>query len=326
MDNRPVSIHVRHLTRTYPGRGRDKQPVIANDNLSFEVRRGEIFGLLGANGAGKTTLIYQLMGLMQPDAGEISLEGIDVIRTPDKVKQIVGFLPQTGLPMRYVEVERALHYTGRLRGQTDTDARQQARLLIDELGIGDHAQRFVNKLSGGMLRLANFAMALMGWPQVLILDEPTNELDPHKRRVVWEMIARLNRERGVTCILVTHNVLEAERVIQHVAVMKAGRIVAQGTPGALKLYTGAKVRLEFRLKDGEQLAEDELHALAALGTVDSTRQDEYCLHLQPETVSAATDSLMNRIGLARLDDFRLAPPTLEEVYLEFDSEQQGVSR
>lgn len=325
MDDQPVSIHVQNLTCSYPGRERDKRTVVANDNLSFEVRRGEIYGLLGANGAGKTTLVYQLMGLMRPDAGHVCLEGIDVVKTPERVKRIVGFLPQTGLPMRYVEVERALHYTGRLRGQTNTDARQQARQLIAELGIGDYAQRFVNKLSGGMLRLANFGMALMGWPQVLLLDEPTNELDPQKRRLVWEMIAHLNRERGVTCILVTHNVLEAERVIQRVAVMKAGRIVAQGTPGELKLYTGGKARFEFRLKAGERLRADEFEALSALGAVDTPRPDEYCVHLRPETVSAATDTVMNRIGLARLDDFRLAPPTLEEVYLEFDSEQQGVA-
>jgi ABC-type multidrug transport system ATPase subunit len=323
MYNQPVSIHVQNLTCTYSGRGHDKRPVVANDNLSFEVRRGEIFGLLGANGAGKTTLVHQLMGLARPDSGEISLEGIDVVKTPEHVKRIVGFMPQTGLPMRYVEVERALHYTGRLRGQTDADAKQQARQLIADLGIGDYAQRFVNKLSGGMLRLTNFAMSLMGCPHVLILDEPTNELDPHKRRVVWDMIARMNQELGVTCILVTHNVLEAERVVQRVAVMKAGRIVAQGTPGELKLYTGSKVRLEFRLKDGESLQPAELSELSALGTVNATRTDEYCIHLLPETVSTATDMFMNQIGLSRLDDFRLAPPTLEEVYLEFDPEQQG---
>lgn len=325
MHDQPVSICVHQLTCTYPGRGRDKRPVVANSNLSFEVRRGEIFGLLGANGAGKTTLVYQLMGLMQPDSGQIHLEGIDVVKTPEQVKRIVGFLPQTGLPMRYVEVERALHFTGRLRGQTDADARQQARQIITDLGIGDYSHRFVNKLSGGMLRLVNFAMALMGWPQVLILDEPTNELDPHKRRVVWDMIAHLNRERGVTCILVTHNVLEAERVIQRVAVMRAGRIVAQGTPGELKLYTGGKVRLEFRLKDGETLQASELRDMSALGTVETIRADEYSIQLLPETVSAATDTLMNRIGLSRLDDFRLAPPTLEEVYLEYDTDQQGAS-
>lgn len=325
MHNQPVSIYIQNLTCTYPARRHDKHPVVANDNLSFEVHQGEIFGLLGANGAGKTTLVYQLMGLIRPDSGQICLEGIDVVKTPEQVKHIVGFLPQTGLPMRYVEVERALHYTGRLRGQTDTEARQQAQQLVDELAIGDYTKRFVNKLSGGMLRLTNFAMALMGWPQVLILDEPTNELDPHKRRVVWDMIARLNQERGVTCILVTHNVLEAERVIQRVAVMKAGRIVAQGTPGELKLYTGSKVRLEFRLKDGESLQANELRQLSALGSINTARQDEYCIHLLPETVSAATDTIMNQIGLSRLDDFRLAPPTLEEVYLEVDSEQQGAA-
>lgn len=312
------SIQVQHLTRVYPARGREKRPVVANDDLSFEVRRGEIFGLLGPNGAGKTTLVNLLLGLLRPTSGSIWLEGIDVVQHPEQVKRLIGFLPQTGLPMRYVEVERALHYTGRLRGQTEADARWQSRLLLEELGMTEYAHRYVNKLSGGMLRLTNFAMSLMGQPQVLVLDEPTNELDPHKRRLVWEMIARLNREQGVTCILVTHNVLEAEKVIQRVAVMHQGRIIALGTPGELKLRAGGQVRLELQLKEGDALRSEDAALLATLGRVEELRPGQYRLYLPPQRVAAATDLVVNQIGLARLDDFRLAPPSLEDVYLELD--------
>ncbi len=315
MLNQPVSIRVEHLTRIYPG----KTPLLANDDLNFEVKRGEIFGLLGPNGAGKTTLVCQLLGLTQPTSGAIWLEGIDVVKHADQVKRITGFLPQTGLPMRYVEVERALHYTGRLRGQTDADAKTQTRKLIDELGIGEYARRYVHKLSGGILRLTNFAMALMGSPQVVVLDEPTNELDPQKRRVVWDMIGRLNAQQGVTCVLVTHNVLEAERVIQRVAVMKHGKIVAFGTPGELKLFSGGKVRLEFRLKAGESLNVTEMERLTALGKLDSSRSGDYAVLLGTDQVSGATDMLMSQIGMARLDDFKLSPPSLEDVYLEFEN-------
>lgn len=318
MQMSPVSISIEHLTRVFPGRGRDKRPVIANDDLSFEIRRGEIFGLLGPNGAGKTTLVSQLLGLLAPTSGSIWMEGIDVVRHPEKVKQLIGFLPQTGLPMRFVEVERALFYTGRLRGQPEADARLQTRQLLEELGMSDYAQRYVNKLSGGMLRLTNFAMSLMGRPQVLVLDEPTNELDPHKRRLIWEMIARLNREQGVTCILVTHNVLEAEKVIQRVAVMQKGGIVALGTPGELKLRSGGKVRLEFQLKEAEELAIENRSRLTMLGELEEPRPGQYRLYLPPASVAAATDAVVNLIGLNRLDDFRLAPPSLEDVYLELD--------
>src|SRR5690349_15678558 len=129
-----VSIRVEHLTHVYPG----KLPVTANQDVSFEVRRGEIFSLLGPNGAGKTTLISQLLGLLAPTSGSITLEGIDVASNPQRVKQMTGYLPQSGIPMRYVEVERALCYTGCLRGQSERDAKQQARALVEELELGDY--------------------------------------------------------------------------------------------------------------------------------------------------------------------------------------------
>lgn len=311
-----IAIRVEHLTRVYSARG---QPIRANDDVSFEVRRGEIFGLLGPNGAGKTTLISQLLGLLAPTSGSIWLEGIDVVRQPEAIKHMSGFLPQTGLPMRYVEVERALRYTGRLRGQSEADARDQARSLMEALGLVESAQRYVNKLSGGMLRLTNFAMALMGRPRLLVLDEPTNELDPHKRQVIWNMIGQLNREQGTTCVLVTHNVLEAEKVIQRVAVMHRGRIIALGTPGEVKLRSGGKVRLEFRFKEGETLQTQEIDKLMALGHYEEMASGQYRLYLPRDQVMMATSLVINEIGLDRLDDFRLAPPSLEDVYLELDA-------
>jgi ABC-2 type transport system permease protein len=303
-----VAIKVSHLSYTYPG----KAATAGNSGISFEVQRSEIFGLLGPNGAGKTMLISQILGLIKPHAGGIWLENIDIVQNPDAAKRMVGFLPQTGLPMRYVEVEQALRWTGRLRGQTASAAQAQADTLIEQLEMSAYARKYVNKLSGGMLRLVNFAMSLMGEPPILILDEPTNELDPQMRRRVWDMIACLNRERGTTCILVTHNVLEAERVIQRVAVMKAGRIVALGTPGELKLRSGGKVRLEFRLKEGETLRGD---SLAYLGDVEEYGPGAYRLYLASEEAGTATDRIVRQLGLERLEDFRLAPPSLEDVYL-----------
>jgi ABC-2 type transport system permease protein len=318
MPSNPVSIKVEHLTRVYQTADRAGKTVTANDNLTFEVRRGEIFGLLGPNGAGKTTLVSQMLGLIKPTSGSIWVEGIDVVREPDRVKALVGFLPQTGIPLRFAEVERALNYTGRLRGQTAQDAKAQARELIDQLGMGEHAKRYVNKLSGGMLRLVNFGMALMGRPKVLFLDEPTNELDPHNRRLVWDTIARLNHEQGVTCVLVTHHVLEAESVMQRVGVMQHGQMCALGTPGELKQAYSGKVRFEFSLKEDDHFSADELARIAALGEVEHGRRGIFRLYLPYDGVAAATDTLVNGIGLARLNDFRLAPPSLEDVYLDLN--------
>jgi ABC-2 type transport system permease protein len=320
MQHDPIAIRVEHLTRSFPGTKRDQRPVLANDDLTFSVRRGECFGLLGPNGAGKTTLINQFMGLLRPSSGTIAIEGIDVVRHPDQVKRLVGFLPQSGLAMRAVEVERALRYTGRLRGQSAHDAAEQAQQLMRDLELLPYADRPVQRLSGGLRRLTHFAMALMAQPPLLILDEPTNELDPHKRRLVWEVIARLGREQQSTCVLVTHNVLEAEKVLQRVGVMWQGRMIALGTPGEIKLRAGTRVRLEFQLKEEATCPAETLLPLVELGELEQPRPGAYRLYLAEEQIVAATELVMGRLGLARLEDFRLAPPSLEDVYLAL---QQG---
>ncbi len=309
-----VAVAVRELVRTFPG----EPPVVANDRLSFDIHRGEIFGLLGPNGAGKTTLVMQLMGLMRPTSGHLQVEHVDVVRQPDAVKELIGFLPQGELALHYVEVERALHYTGRLRGQSEHDARAQTRQLIDMLGLGDFRRRYVNHLSGGMSRLVGFGMALMGNPRLLILDEPTNELDPHKRRLVWDTLDQLNREQGLTCLLVTHNVLEAERVIHRVAVMDRGRIIALGTPQDIKQRAGGHVRLELQLKEGVRLEDWELERLRGHGQVTEIREGHYRTYLEPQRAGQASAEILQALGLQRVEDLRLAPPSLEEVYLDLD--------
>jgi ABC-type multidrug transport system ATPase subunit len=317
------SIAVEQLTRTFRIKGKEPKMIVACDNLSFEVRRSEIFGLLGPNGAGKSTLVHQLTGLMLPTSGRIWLEGIDVVKQPEQVKPLIGFLPQSGLAMRFTEVERAFHYTGRLRGQSELEARRQTRELLTDLGLSEYARRPISKLSGGLRRLANFGMALMGYPRFLVLDEPTNELDPSNRKLIWDIIVRLNQEQGVTCVLVTHNVLEAEKVIQRVAVMQTGKIIALGTPGELKAQTNRGVRLEIILKEGLTLTETQRTDLSELGSIEEVRTGQYRLYLPPEAVTRATDWIVTQLGLTQLDDFRLAPPSLEDVYIELNQSAAG---
>jgi ABC-type multidrug transport system ATPase subunit len=242
---------------------------------------------------------------------------VDVVRSPERVKAMVGFLPQHGLPMRAIGVERALRYTGCLRGQTEADARRQAAALMTDLNLTSYANRDVNTLSGGAIRMVNFAMALMGNPRLLVLDEPTNELDPRNRRIIWEMLESLNTQQGVTCILVTHNVLEAERVVHRVAVLHKGRFAALGTPGEIKNKLGGAVRLEFRLKDADELV--SANAFPDLGTVEQIHAGEYRLYLSPDRIGTGVDAVLSRIGFDHFDDFRIAPPSLEDAYLALGS-------
>jgi ABC-2 type transport system permease protein len=313
-DERDPAVRVHGLTRQFRRGGGGL--VNANDNLSLSIPRGQVFGLLGPNGAGKTTLVSQLLGLLRPTSGSIRVEGIDVVADPDAVKAVAGFLPQTPLAMRRIEVHRALYYTGRLRGQADNDARRQAAGLIDELGLGDHADRQVGRLSGGLTRLVNFGMTLMGRPKLLVLDEPTNELDPHNRRLVWDVVSRRSRTEGTTVVLVTHNVLEAENSVHRVAVMNAGRIVALGTPGELKDQLGETARMELSVKGGDALTDVELAKLTTVGeVVPAGRDGSYLIHSEPDRVPELVEIITSGVGLTRVDDFRLSRPTLEDVYL-----------
>ncbi len=306
-----AAIDVRNLTKQYKG-GK-----LANDRLSLCVERGQIFGLLGPNGAGKTTLVLQVLGLLTPTKGSITVEGVDVVRHPDRIKAFSSLMPQTRVAMRNLELHRALYITGRLRGQSDRAAREQAESLIERLELGEHRNQYLDRLSGGLMRVAAFAMSLVGNPKLIVLDEPTNELDPVRRRMVWDIISDLNRSGAVTCVLVTHNVLEAERVIEQVAMIDGGRVVAVGTPGELKTQLGDEVRLEVVLKpeavrDGH--AEWVEGGLDRFGRVVRLRPGQYAVFVPRDGVGAAVDEMLHGLESA-LDDFRLAPPSLEDVYI-----------
>jgi ABC-2 type transport system permease protein len=199
------------------------------------------------------------------------------------------------------------------------DARTQTAELIDELGLGEYADRHVNNLSGGMMRLVNFGMSLMGRPALLVLDEPTNELDPRNRRLVWDAVSRRSAGEGTTVVLVTHNVLEAERAVDRVAIMHQGRITAIGTPGELKERMDDRTRMELVVRGGGELTAGELRQLAVVGeVVPGGREGSYLVHSTPSQVPALVQVVTSDIGLTRLDDFRLARPTLEDVYLDLD--------
>lgn len=181
------AVVVRDLRKVY------KAGVVANDGISLDISRGEIFGLLGPNGAGKTTLIQQIIGLLAPTSGTVVVEGIDAVRHPERLTSLISYLPQQRVVMRDVEVDRALYITGRLRGLSRGSARKQTEWVLAELGLEAERHRWISRLSGGLDRLAAFGRALVGRPKLLVLDEPTNELDPVKRRLVWELIRRLNQ-------------------------------------------------------------------------------------------------------------------------------------
>lgn len=302
----------RDLVKTYKS-----GKVRAVDGVSFDVAEGEIFGLLGPNGAGKSTLVGMITGLLRPDAGTLLLHGHDIARRPQIATEVVSAMTQTPLPLGDLTVREVLRVTGHLRGMSRRDAAAAAEELIARLGIGEVADKRLNKTSGGQWRLASIATALIGDRPILVLDEPTNELDPVNRRMVWEYFRDLKMREGRTIILVTHNVLEAERVVERVAIMRQGRIIALGTPGELKERVDRRIRLEVVLAPG---AEGRAEDLAALGEITRVTERHLVALVPREEVEAAVARVVSGIGLDALDDFRILTPSLEDVYIEITGE------
>ncbi|MGV9254771.1 ABC transporter ATP-binding protein [Streptomyces sp. NPDC003697] len=308
---------VRGLTKTYPAvrarRGTPGAPEVrATDGLELDVRRGEIFGLLGPNGAGKSTLVRQLTGLMRPDRGTVDILGHDIVRHPERAARLLAYLGQESTALDELTVSLAAETTGRLRGLDARAARAERDTVLDELGLAPIAGRPLKKLSGGQRRLACFAAALVGERPLLVLDEPTTGMDPVARRAVWSAVDRRRAERGTTVVLVTHNVLEAETVLDRVAVLDRGRVIACDTPAGLKERVSGEVRVELVWRDRAPLEVPEVAALHERAAESGRR---WTLRLAPEEARAAVATVTGGAAFTALDDFTLATPSLEDVYL-----------
>ncbi len=320
---------MRGLGKTYPAvkgrRGAAGTPEVrATDEVALDVRRGEIFGLLGPNGAGKSTLVRQLTGLLRPDTGSVEILGHDIVRHPERAARLLAYLGQESSALDELTVSLAAETTGRLRGLDATRARAERDAVLDELGLTPIAGRALKKLSGGQRRLACFAAALVGERPLLVLDEPTTGMDPVARRAVWAAVDRRRAERGTTVLLVTHNVIEAETVLDRVAVLDQGRVIACDSPAGLKERVAGEVRVELVWRDRAPLDVPEVAVLRERA-VESGRR--WTLRLAPEEARAAVATVTGGAAFAALDDFTLATPSLEDVYLALGgAARQGLVR
>jgi ABC-2 type transport system ATP-binding protein len=253
-DGDPVVV-VEHLVKRYP-----KNPRNAVDDVSFTVRRGEIFGLLGPNGAGKTTTVGVLTTRVRPSAGRARVAGFDVVADPVGAKRALAVVPQRNNLDRSLNARQNLLFHAAYFGLPAAERASRADRLLDEFGLGDRGGDKVDFYSGGMSQRLMIARALMHDPQVLFLDEPTTGLDPQARLFVWERIEAL-RQRGTTIVLTTHDMDEAARLADRVAIMDYGRFLVLDTPEALTALVPGTSTLDLHVggMDGTTPA-----ALAAL--------------------------------------------------------------
>ncbi len=300
------AVVVDGLTKGYDGQ-------LAVDGLSFTVDRGEVFGLLGPNGAGKTTTVETLEGYRKPDGGAVRVLDLDPIRERRRLVPRIGVMLQDGglYPgIRPLEALRlfAAYY----------ENHESPDVLLDLVGLRPMAGKVVRRLSGGQKQRLSLALALIGRPEVVFLDEPTAGMDPHARLTTWEVITGL-KERGATVILTTHAMDEAERLCDRVAIIDGGGLVALGTPGDLTRSAGGGETL-FTAAPGLDTAGLAGALLLSPAAVVESKPGEYVVHAasSPELVAALTAWLRDQ-GVA-LGDLRAGRRTLEEVFLQVTSE------
>jgi len=217
----------------------------AVNGVSFFIKKGEIFGLLGPNGAGKTTTIRMLSTVLEADSGEVTIGGHSIRRNAEAVRSIIGVCPQDLALYEDLSALDNLVFFGRMAGMKGNEARAQAMDNLKLMGLQDRAKGKVAKYSGGMKRRINLAIALMGNPQLLFLDEPTVGVDPQSRNNIYENIESL-RDKGMTILYTTHYMEEADRLCERVAIMDGGQIIRMDTSRNLKAEIGSpdKVTLE----------------------------------------------------------------------------------
>jgi ABC-2 type transport system ATP-binding protein len=296
-------LEIEHVSKTY------HDGVLANDDIRLTVEAGEVFGLLGPNGAGKTTLVNQIIGLLAPTSGTIRVAGVDTIENPSFARQACSFQPQSQVPIEGMTPYQAIELSGRLRGGQADQVRARTQELIEYFELDAWSHKNGEALSGGVRRLVAFCMAAVVPGQVTILDEPTNDVDPLRRRLLWQQV-RLLADRGSAVLLVTHNVLEAERSVDRLAIIDRGKVVGSGTPGSMKNGAGDYLRLELLLEPGKMLP--SLPAFLS-HTVNGGRRLIGRVNAADVTQAALWANQMKTGQF--IEEYSLGPATLEDAYI-----------
>ncbi|MCS7111169.1 MAG: ABC transporter ATP-binding protein [Ignisphaera sp.] len=233
-------VSVNSLTKIYPG------GVKGADGVSFSVRKGEVFGLIGPNGAGKTTILRIIATILQPSSGSVTIAGYDVVKEPDMVRRIISYLPEDAGAYKYLTGLEFLRFIGKLYGYRESDVEKMVRDGVQISGLGERLNDKIKSYSKGMLRRLLVAKTLMVNPMLTILDEPTSGLDVINAIRIRNIIRNYAKERGVTVLVSSHNMLEVEHLCDRVGIIYRGKMLAVGEPKTLKeLYAAQNLEEVF---------------------------------------------------------------------------------
>ncbi|MSO43544.1 MAG: ATP-binding cassette domain-containing protein [Candidatus Planktophila sp.] len=301
------TVSAEHLVKTY-----DKGEVRALNDLSLDVAEGTVLSVLGPNGAGKTTVVRILATLLQPDSGNAHVAGIDVIKHPDKVREVIGLSGQYAAVDETLTGWDNLVMFGRLYHLGKQQSINRANDLLERFSLTESARRPIKTYSGGMRRRLDLAASLIVQPKVLFLDEPTTGLDPRGRMEMWGVIEELVKG-GVTLLLTTQYLEEADQLADEIAVIDRGKVIARGTSDALKKQVGGE-RLEITIENQDMAKVQEIVARISASPT----------HVDGRTVSAAVSTGSRALieALRALDEVHIHPldiglkrPSLDDVFL-----------
>jgi ABC-2 type transport system ATP-binding protein len=303
-----LAIEAEGLVKTYP------KGVRALDGVTFSVERGTVFGLLGPNGAGKSTTVKILTTLTAPDEGRAVVAALDVVRDPLRVRRSIGVVGQKhGMDPEATGIED-LRLQGDMYGMSRREAKARAEELLERFGLADAKKRRVRTYSGGMQRKLDVALGLMHRPQVLFLDEPTTGLDPEARADMWNEIEQLAGDEGVSVLLTTHYLEEADRLASQLAIVDRGRIVAAGTPDELKSeLRGDSLLVEL----GESVNARALDAVSGIDGVREATMDGRTLRARADEGARAIPTVLALLEAEGIPVVAatVSRPSLDDVYL-----------
>ena len=301
------SVIAEHLVKTYRN-----GEVKALDDLSLDVEEGTVLGVLGPNGAGKTTTVRILATLLKPDSGNATVAGIDVVKHPDKVRELIGLSGQYAAVDETLTGWDNLVMFGRLYHLGKTASIKRADELLERFSLTDSARRPIKTYSGGMRRRLDLAASLIVQPKVLFLDEPTTGLDPRGRQEMWEVIQELVKG-GVTLLLTTQYLEEADQLADEIAVIDHGKVIARGTSDALKKQVGGE-RLEITVENYDI---PKVQEIVARISTSATHTDIRTISAPVTTGSVALMEALRALDEAKIHplDIALKRPSLDDVFL-----------
>ncbi len=308
-----VDVEVEDLTKRFGD-------FVAVDALRFKVNHGEIFGLLGPNGAGKSTLIRMLTTLLPPNAGTARIKGLDIVREPSRVRQVIGVIPQAMTSDLDLSAEVNMAIFAKLYGLPRSRRSHAIKHLLKAVDLEQWADKPVKMFSGGMRRRLEIARGLVHEPKVFFLDEPTTGLDPVSRVAVWEMLARIKRERDLTILLTTHYMDEADKLCDRIAIVDHGKLVALDSPLKLKASIPGKNILEFSVSDVPPRWRE---ILAGLPDVAEVKAQDHIFRVASHNGPRTTVALMEaarEAGVA-LTSLSVQSTTLDDVFVHYTGHQ-----